>query len=485
MRWRAHADQRLVQSASRQLGHNIMAQSAKRRFRRQVRSFAFVWAGLTFIMAAVAFIAIYVSFGPLTGTASANVVLRSVALPTETPAAAVQAAASPTATFAAPVPTTDAAALAAAMPTSRPIDVNRFELGTQVQVSYDRMAEWMNVAANQLGVPWVKMQVRWENMEAERDQYDWFETDTFLPAAQAQGLEVLLSIVTAPDWAREPGADLSMHGPPASNADYVEFVTRLVERYPGMIHAIEVWNEQNLDREWKSVNGLSAANYVNLLRDTFLAVKNIDPGILIVSGALSPTGVSDGVSAWDDFLYMDQMIQAGLLGVSDCVGAHHNGYNISPLLRWDQIPNDPTAAYRGPFPDGNPHHSWSFRSTLEAYHNKIRLAGGDQNLCVTEFGWATADDLDGVPEGLEFAYDNTSQEQAQYIVEALDFMSESGFVRLGFLWNLNYGPQAGWSAENENVPYSLIGPDFVFRPGFDAARDWNRAYEARVNGSQP
>ena len=383
-----------------------MAQTAKVKFRKQVRSFAFIWVGLTFIMATAAFIAVYMSFGSLIGSPASNVALRSVALPTETPVTASLAATSepiaPT-----PEPTVDTAAAEAAAvaqadtpavsPTTRPIDVDHFELGTQVQVSYDRMDEWTNVAANQLGVPWVKMQVRWENMETAPDKYDWFETDTFSPSSQGQGLNVLVSVVTAPEWAREAGVDVSRHGPPADYADYVDFVTAMVERYPGMIQAIEVWNEQNLDREWTSVDGLSAENYVELMRQTYNAVKAVDPNIIMVSGALSPTGVSDGVMAWDDFVYMDQMIAAGLLDVVDCIGAHHNGYNISPTVRWDQVQNDPTAGFRGPFE--NPHHSWSFRSTLETYINKVRLAGGDQDLCVTEFGWATADGLAGVPQG--------------------------------------------------------------------------------------
>ena len=170
------------------------------------------------------------------------------------------------------------------------------------------------------------------------------------------------------------------------------------------------------------------------------------------------------------------MISAGLLNYADCVGVHHNGINLSPDYTWDAVPNDPTAQFRGPF--DNPHHSWSFRSTLETYASKVRVAGGDQKLCVTEVGWPGAEGLEGVPAGLEFSYDNTLQEQRDYTIKALDFMRDSGDVRLAFLWNLNYGPQAGWSAENENVPYSIIGPEFSFRPVFDAVRDWNRAYEA-------
>ena len=180
--------------------------------------------------------------------------------------------------------------------------------------------------------------------EGER-AYDWYETDTFLTAAAAQNLKVLVSVVTAPDWSREQGADLAQHGPPANPQDYADFVAALLRRYPGKIHAVEVWNEQNLDREWTSTNGLSAANYVELLHATYQTVKSIDPGVIVISGALSPTGVSDGVHAWDDFVYMDQMIDAGLLNYADCVGAHHNGINVSPDYTYDTIPNDPTAQY--------------------------------------------------------------------------------------------------------------------------------------------
>ncbi|MBE2266806.1 MAG: hypothetical protein IAE80_01155, partial [Anaerolinea sp.] len=278
-------------------------------------------------------------------------------------------------------------------------------------------------------------------------------------------------------WAREPGVNLDAHGPPADPNDYANFVVAIMERYPHMVHAVEVWNEMNLDREWTSTGGLSAANYVELLRTTYQAVKAVDPGVIVVSGALSPTGVSDGVTAQDDFVYMDQLITAGMLNYADCVGAHHNGYNLSPEYTWDSAPNDPSASFRGPF--DNKHHSWSFRSTLETYVDKIVLAGGDQSLCVTEFGWPSAEGLEGVRQGFEFANDNTLEEQRDFTVLALEFMSDpENKVQLAFLWNLNYGAQAGWAVDNDNVPYSIIGPNFVFRPVFDAVRDWNRAYEA-------
>ena len=86
-----------------------------------------------------------------------------------------------------------------------------------------------------------------------------------------------------------------------------------------------------------------------------------------------------------------------------------------------------------------------------------------------------------MPDGFDFAKDNTLEEQKDFTVKAVDFMQQSDFVWLAFLWNLNYGPQAGWAADNDNVAYSIIGPNFVFRPVFDALRDWNTTYNAAPN----
>jgi hypothetical protein len=260
-------------------------------------------------------------------------------------------------------------------------------------------------------------------------------------------------------------------GPPADPQVFANFLVTLLYRYPGKIHAIEVWNEQNLDREWQSASGLSAQNYVNMLRASYTAIKSVDPGIIVISGALSPaTTWADG-SAIDDFTYMEQMIQAGMLDTADCVGAHHNGYNIGPGVPFNNVPNDPNAVFRGPF--DNQHHSWSFYSTLQGYAQRIQQAGSDKKLCITEFGWASAEGLGGYPPGFEFAADNTLAEQAQFFDEAIQLMESWGFVWIAWVWNLNYGPQAGWDPSNDNVPYSLIRPNYLNSPAYDVIAQYD------------
>lgn len=368
-------------------------------------------------------------------------------------------------------------------PTISPLEDPNFRLGIQVQhsldLNQDNMDNYMRDVRQKMGLTWVKFQVRWNEIEPEKGVFNWDKTELMATSARKFGVSLMVSVVAAPEWAWAEGITPpdDKEAPPANPQDYVDFVTRIADGYRDVVKGVEVWNEQNLDREWytgRSLGNQDAADYVDLLRRTYESVKAVNPDMIIISGALSPGGgwtEADGrVSAIDDFNYLDALIRAGMLNYTDCVGVHHNGYNIGPSVLWNEVPNDPTASYRGPF--NNPHHSWSFRSTLETYNTKIKAAGGTQKLCITEFGWASTEDLTGTRQGFEFAGDNTLAEQAEWTIEAINNMEDWGFVKLAFMWNFNYGPQAGWDPNNDNVPYSFIGPDWQFRPVYDAVIEW-------------
>jgi hypothetical protein len=335
-------------------------------------------------------------------------------------------------------------------------------------------AYWIG-QVDSLGLGWVKQQVKWRDFEDTPGDVDWTGFDAVVDEASRRGLKVAFSVVDAPEWSRSY-TDQNPQGAPPDNLELVaDFMGRLVDRYKGRIHAIEVWNEQNLDREWDTAEGVNAERYVEMLRLSYQAIKSRDPNIIVISGALSPTGVtatdpnkSDRITAMDDFDYLDQMIALDALSYCDCVGAHHNGINMPPDVAWDEGYNDPAAQFRGPFDD--PHHSWSFKSTLWGYHDRIAAAGSNKPLCVTEFGWASAEGFDGYPPGFEFALDNTLEEQAEWDVEAFQLMREWGFVRLAFLWNLNYS-QLGWGPRDPNAPYALLNFNGAPRPAFHAIQE--------------
>lgn len=331
----------------------------------------------------------------------------------------------------------------------------------------------LDQVAYQLKFNWVKQQVRWDHFSTAPGQMDWSGYDVVVAFANERGLKVLLSVVGAPKWSRTYFDANPEAAPPDDLTLFTNFLGEMVDRYKGKIHAVEVWNEQNLDREWDTAEGVKAAAYVEMLRLAYQTIKARDPNIIVISGALSPTGSSatdpanpNRVIYMDDFLYFQQMIDAGFLNYADCVGAHHNGINMPPDIAWDEGYNDPTATFRGPF--DNPNHSWSFKSTLWGYHEMIQKAGFNKPLCVTEFGWATSEGFDATPVGFEFANDNTLEEQAKWDVQAFQLMRQWGFVHLAFLWNLDYSYKGGIGATDPNAPYSILDLRGAARPAYDA-----------------
>ncbi|HJW84454.1 MAG TPA: hypothetical protein VJ754_09125, partial [Anaerolineae bacterium] len=264
-----------------------------------------------------------------------------------------------------------------------------------------------------------------------------------------------------------PGA---VFGPPDDLNAYAQFVGEVVDRYQGKIHAIEIWNEQNIDSEWRTTpQVVSPERYVEMLKLAYQVIKSKDPNIIVISGALSPTGFFGGgcdARGCDDQPYLRRMTELGFLQYADCVGVHANGINFPPDKRHDEGYNDPTAKYRGPF--DNPHPSWSFRSTLEDYY---AITGRQKKLCVTEFGWPSYEEISATPKaGYEYGMDNTAQEQAAWIVQAFQQMRDGGYVKLAFLFNLDFAQKSPEKGMDRAAPWSITKLDGTERPAVREVR---------------
>ncbi|HIQ04604.1 MAG TPA: hypothetical protein EYH31_02800 [Anaerolineae bacterium] len=343
-----------------------------------------------------------------------------------------------------------------------------FGYGVQAHmIDNDQAPRAMDVT-KAMGFDWMKQQVEWKRHEPSKGNYQWGPLDFIINTADAKGVSILFSIVKSPRWARPGNTDFSVEGPPANPQDFADFLGAMAGRYCGRsLKAIEVWNEQNLHYEWGN-EPIDPARYVQLLKAAYNAIKGKCPGIIVVSGALTPTGAPPPL-AMDDMQYLEGMYQNGLKQFSDAIGAHPSGYNVPPDVGW-QDANDPTARFRGPF--DNKHHSWSFRSTMEGYRNiMLKYGDGNKRIWPTEFGWASNPNP---VANYEYAADNTLEEQAQYTVRAYQMMRNWGWVGVAFLWNLNFKVVAPGS---EMAQWGIVDQGWGPMPVYSALQ------QCRANGT--
>jgi len=350
-------------------------------------------------------------------------------------------------------------------PTPRPPAPTAFGYGIQVHMLGQDHARIVNIVKD-MGFGWIKHQIVWKDFETSKGNINWGDIDALVNSAHEAGLNVLLSVVKAPAWARGPLADLTVDGPPRDPQDLANFMGAMAERYRGKVQAYEVWNEQNLHYEWGN-EALDANRYVQLLAAAYRAIKAKDPNAIVVSGGLTPCGDNPPIAV-DDLTYLERMYQAGLKNYCDAVGVHPSGYNMPPDADW-RTWSDPTAIFRGP--SDNRHHSWSFRGTMEGSRDiMVRYGDSAKRLWPTEFGWASVEGLGVEPvPGYEYAADNTELEQAQFIVRAFEMGKSWGWVGVMFLWNLNFGAVLG--AEDEKAAFSILYPDWTPRQAHAAVHD--------------
>jgi hypothetical protein len=356
-----------------------------------------------------------------------------------------------------------------------PEPASGFGYGIQSHVFVGDPAYWMGVITGKLHLNWVKMQVRWPDVQTGIDTYFWDVLDGSMNEACNNGLRVMVSLVAAPEFTRAQPmpAPQGQEAPPDDPQAYADFLGKLLDRYPGRIQAVEVWNEMNLEREWNTPDGVSADDYVALLKAAYTTAKAHDPNIIIISGAPAPTGInchetfpdcpaSGRTSIMDDVSYLRAFVDAGGLDYADCVGTHSNGTNLPPTADGNNPPSREGYTFTGPW--DNPHYSWALRSQVETY---AQILDGRKLQCVTEFGYASP--VNGqFPPGYEFAADVTEAQQGEYVVAAYNWMRDSGLVKQAFLFNLDYGPKGGDPATDDNVIFSILTKEGTPRPAFDA-----------------
>lgn len=306
----------------------------------------------------------------------------------------------------------------------------------------------------------IKQQVRWSDFEPAKGAINFGKLDSVVNSASLQGVKLLFSVVSVPPWAR---ADHRSVGPPDNPNDLGDFLAALATRYQGKVQAYEVWNEQNLATEWTAP--INACAYVDMLVTVIPRIEAADPTALIITGALTPTGVNDPNIAIDDATYLGQLYQCrgGVFKtLGDAVGVHAAGYNNAPG-DWVDVHTVNTPGYKD-------HPSFYFKRMFQLHD--IMAANGDlRPAWVTEFEWGSAQPP--VPAGYEWTTELDEATVADFFVQGIDMMKAQSWVQAFFVWNLNFRTFANYHV-SETAIFGILNEDWSPRVIYTHLRDMSK-----------
>jgi polysaccharide biosynthesis protein PslG len=303
------------------------------------------------------------------------------------------------------------------------------------------------------GFNWIRFQIHWSEIERQPEQWDPLPLDRMVEAYDGSEIRILISIVGAPDWARDPSGESFL----ADYENFVRVMAFLADRYQGRVHAWEIWNEQNMAHEMHGT--VRVADYAYLLEAGYRGVKAADPDALVVFGGLTPTGINDPAVAVDDVTYLESFYLYGdgyYAQFFDVMGMHLNATNNPPDTMWPDNPGPGEWTEDGSF--------YFLRGLeLRAVMNRY---GDDRPAWVTEFGWTTANQA----PGYEYGADVSEEDQANYLLGAFNVAEEQmPWITGFFVWNLNFSTLV--SPEDEKYPWSVLNEDWSPRPAYTALQE--------------
>lgn len=328
-------------------------------------------------------------------------------------------------TIAAATPTTAAPETPEVVARPNPINQLPVPVGGHVITFNEGTVDYMQ----QAGMTWMKWQIPYvigddSLINVARDRVNF---------AHENGFRVLLSV-------KGQKEEMAAVGQTDYFPQYAAFLARIAELQP---EAIQVWNEQNLDREWP--NGqVNAASYVEMLSQAYEAIKAVDESIMVVTGAPAPTGFFGGCQAagCDDDRYYAGMAQAGAAEVADCIGVHYNEGIVPPTA----TSGDPRNFYPTQY------------LPLMLQRAALPFRNSDIPLCFSELGYLSPEGYGPLPPGFAWAANNTVQEQAEWLRDAVNVAASFGDkdVTLIIVWNVDFDV---YTEDDPQGGFAIIRPD--------------------------
>ena len=207
-----------------------------------------------------------------------------------------------------------------------------------------------------IGVNWTRLHdagldyIGWYHLEPEKGK--WQFHDEPIQRYRKHHVMILGELGTAPPWASyHPGYDVSGYFDrfyqPRNLDDYASYVRTVAQRYKGVIHAWDVWNEPWITAWWgigyDKTQGSGREGYVRsptarkdfaaLMKTAYTNVKAIDPDAIVL-GINTTTG--GGGSSFSGDEWTKGIVDAGGLKTLDAIAYHHYAGQLN-LMPDDEV----------------------------------------------------------------------------------------------------------------------------------------------------
>jgi hypothetical protein len=192
-----------------------------------------------------------------------------------------------------------------------------------------------------LGLGTLRVPFMWSRLEPAPGRYDYRLYDGLMADAAKTGMAVLPVLFDPPAFRSSRPAQGAHRGtyPPAENAAFAHFATRLVARYgpggafwnehpelpPAPIGAWQIWNEPNLSQYWPA--GPDPAAYAAMLRAVGPAIRAMDPRAEVVTAGLNESETGIPLAR-----FLAGMYRAGARGSFTALGIHPYGPNSNSVV---------------------------------------------------------------------------------------------------------------------------------------------------------
>jgi hypothetical protein len=171
-------------------------------------------------------------------------------------------------------------------------------------------------------------------------------------------------LVDAPEWAMKAGGAVA----PEHYGAFANFAAAAVQQYPN-IRIWEIWNEPNHSAFWP---GPSGRDYAAMLNTVSARIHGIDPGAIVIGGALA--AVPDAGGVIDPAAFLREMYRNG-------ARASMNAVSVHPYCYWQ--------AARGSCPGNAPGWAAAFAASNSVRRVMDDNGDGGKALWVTEMGAAS------------------------------------------------------------------------------------------------